>query len=131
MHPYKGLCVYSCDPQGLKGASERGYEKLLSIFGHLIQSGKIAQMADGLHVLAEKYFEVLQGAETCGLTFKPNKVIIYPRNITLFGWNLRGQKRFPTAHTISEFTTTKRPVTVKQLCSFLGSFKQIIATLPE
>ena len=31
VHPFKGLCVYTCDPQGLKGASERSYEKLLRI----------------------------------------------------------------------------------------------------
>ena len=32
VHPYKGLRVYTCDPQGLKGASERSYEKLLRIY---------------------------------------------------------------------------------------------------
>ena len=37
VHPYKGLRVYTCDPQGLKGASERGYEKLVTIFGDMIQ----------------------------------------------------------------------------------------------
>ena len=26
VHPFKGLKVYTCDPQGLKGASERSYE---------------------------------------------------------------------------------------------------------
>ena len=136
VHPFKGLRVYTCDPQGLKGASERGYEKLLRIFGDLVQNGQLAQMADGLHVLgnsvhalAENYIEVLQRAKACGLTFKPSKVIVCPRNITLFGWNLRDHKWFPTAHTISALTTAKRSVTVKQLRSFLGSFKQISATL--
>ena len=45
--------MYTVDPQGLKGASERSYEKLLRIFGDMIQQEQLAQMADGLHVLGD------------------------------------------------------------------------------
>ena len=107
IHPYKGLRVYTCDPQGLKGASERSYEKLVRIFGDMIQERKLAQMADGIHVLgnsiaqlAENYIEVLRRADIANFTFKPTKVIICPKNITLFGWDLRGSTWHPTAHTI-------------------------------
>ena len=69
VHPYKGLRVYTCDPQGLKGASERGYEKLVRIFGDMIQENRLAQMADGIHVLGQtvhslavNYAEVLERA---------------------------------------------------------------------
>ena len=79
VHPYKGLRVYTCDPQGLKGASERSYEKLLRIFGDLVQDGRVAQMADGMHILgntvqdlADNYVEVLNRAENCHFTFKPS-----------------------------------------------------------
>ena len=72
----------------------------------MVQAGQLAQMADGLHVLgntvqdlAKNYVEVLNRAELCGLTFKPSKVVVCPRNITLFGWELRGQTWFPTNHT--------------------------------
>ena len=84
VHPYKGLRVYTCDPQGLKGASERSYEKLLRIFGDMIQNKRLAQMADGIHVLGNtveelvrNYEEVLRRAEACIFTFKPSKVIIF------------------------------------------------------
>ena len=53
VHPFKGVRVYTCDPQGCKGASERGYEKLVRIYGDMIQDEKLAQMADGLHVLGK------------------------------------------------------------------------------
>ena len=126
IHPFKGVRVYTCDPQGLKGASERSYEKLVRIYGDLIQSGKLAQMADGLHVLgstiqelAQNYVEVLNRAELCGLTFKPSKVIVCPRNIKLFGWELRDHVWHPTAHTISALVNAPRPITVKQMRSFL------------
>ena len=138
IHPYKGLRVYTCHPQGLKGASERSYETLVRIYGDLIQSGKLAQMADSLHVvgstiqeLAQNYVEVLNRAELCGLTFKPSKVIVCPRNIKLFGWELRDHVWHPTAHTISALVNAPRPITVKQMRSFLGSYKQLSASLPN
>ena len=137
VHPFKGVRVYTCDPQGCKGASERGYEKLVRIYGDLIQDEKLAQMADGLHVLGktvdevtENYIEVLNRAENAGLTFKPSQVIICPKNITLFGWDLRGSVWQPTAHTTSALVNAPRPVTVKQMRSFIGAFKQISSCIP-
>ena len=138
VHPYKGLRVYTCDPQGLKGASERGYEKLVRIYGDMIQDNKLAQMADGIHIFGESvqqlllnYVEVLNRAEHCGFTFKPSKVVICPKNINLFGWDLRGQTWHPTSHTISTLTNAPKPTTIKQMRSFLGSFKQLSSTLPN
>ena len=137
IHPYKGLRIYTCDPQGLKGASERCYEKLARIYGDLVQQGSLAQMADGLHVLGNSipelitnYKEVLSRAKDCGLTFKPSKVIICPRTITLFGWKLVDNVWFPTSHTISALCNAPIPTTVKKMRSFLGSFKQLSASLP-
>ena len=103
----------------------------------MLQSGQLAQMADGLHVLEESiqelainYTEVLNWTELCVLTFKPSKVIICPLNIKLFGWELRDQVWYPSAHTVSSLVDAPKPVTVKQLRSFLGSFKQLSASLP-
>ena len=80
VHPFKGVKVYTCDPQGLKGASERSYEKLLRIYGDMVQNGKLAQMADGLHVLGEtvpdlvlNYNQVLNRASLCNLISSPLK----------------------------------------------------------
>ena len=113
VHPFKGLKVYTVDPQGLKGASERSYEKLLRIFGDMIQKGQLAQMADGIHVLgdsikdlAANYEEVLSRSDACNLTFKPSKVTVCPENICLFGWNLKGQTWLPTSHTNAVLPTT-------------------------
>jgi len=138
IHPFKGLRVYTVDPQGLKGASERSYEKLARIFGDMVQDQRLAQMADDLHILgdsiiqlAENYAEVLTRAEQCNLTFKPSKVIICPRYIILFGWRLKDHIWYPTTHTVSALVNAPQPVTVKQMRSFLGSFKQLSNTLPN
>ena len=137
VHLFKGLLIYTCDPQGLKGARERSYKKLLRIYRDMIQEGRVAQMADGIHVLAYSieqlklnFKEVLSRASSCGLTFKPSKVVICPENMTLFGWNLRGKIWHPTAHSILALAHTKLPTTIKQLRSFLGSLKQLSSCLP-
>ena len=129
--------MYTVDPQGLKGASERSYEKLLRIFGDMIQQGQLAQMADGLHVLGDSidqlvhnYEEVLSRSDACNLTFKPSKVTVCPVNICLFGWSLQGQKWLPTSHTTSSLVNAVLPTTIKQLRSFLGSFKQLSHACP-
>ena len=63
VHPFKGLRVYTVDPQGLKGASERSYDKLLRINGDLIQDGRLAQMADGLHILGDSIDQLYDNYE--------------------------------------------------------------------
>ena len=104
----------------------------------MIQEGRLAQMADGLHALGDtvqelafNYREVLLRADKCNLTFKPSKVVVCPKNITLFGWALRGSQWFPTEHTTSSLVQAKQPFTVKQLRSFLGSYKQLSASIPN
>ena len=104
----------------------------------MIQDARLAQMADGLHVLgdnipelASNYKEVLDRASHCHLTFKPSKVIVCPQIITLFGWVLKGNRWYPTDHTTSSLVNAERPTTVKQLRSFLGSFKQLSESIPE
>ena len=132
IHPSKGLRVYTRKPMGVKNASENCYELLARIFGDMCQQRKLTRMADGLHVLAssveelaENFEEVLRRLETAGLTLKPTKIDIMPKQTNLFGWNLQGSEWTPTVHTTSALETAPRPKTVKQLRSFLGSLKQL------
>ena len=81
-HPFKGLRVYTVEPQGLRNASEHSYEKLTRIFGDLRQADKMTCMADGLYAvgdtlqeLKENFVEILQRARNAGLTFKPKKLL--------------------------------------------------------
>ena len=77
----------------------------------MVQDDRQAQMADGIHILGDSvqelalnYIEVLNRAERSGFTFKPKKVIVYPKNINLFGWaphlsyHIRTSKRYEASH---------------------------------
>lgn len=132
MHPFKGVLVYSCMPQGVKGASESSYERIERVYGDMVQDNRMATMADGIYpkgqtVLEtlENYAETLRRASLAGLTFKPSKTIICPLKTELFGWDLDDGKWKPTAHTKSTLAVYEKPSTAKQLRSYLGAWKQL------
>ena len=138
VHPYKGVLVYSCEPQGLRGSPEHSYEKLTRIYGDLLRDNKATRMADGIHIGAqtieeakETLKEVLNRARLCGLTFKPGKIEICPVKTVLFGWQLENGKWSPTVHTTSALASAPKPKTVKQMRSFLGAYKQFTSCVPR
>ena len=138
LHPFKGTLVYSREPQGLKNASEHGYNKIAVIYGDMVAEGKLTRMADGIYPmgdseqeLMENFTEVLTRASNCGMTFKPSKLVIAPKTSVLFGWVLSDSKWTPTEHTMSALAKAPLPKTVKQLRSFCGSFKQFIMCVPK
>ena len=131
-HPYKGMRVYCVEPQGLRNASEHAYERLARIFGDLCMNERMTRMADGLYIVADSaqelydnFLEVLTRARNAGLTFKPKKIVIAPRETVLFGWRKTDDGWRPTEHTISPLSKAPEPGTVKQLRSFIGSYKQL------
>ena len=137
-HPFKGLLVYVVTPQGMKNASEQGYEMLGRVFGDMVAEKKMVRQADSLFPQGDtvmecldNYDETLRRAELNGLTFKPGKTIICPKSITLFGWRLDGSSWLPTPHTTSSLSVVEPPTTVKGLRSFLGSFKQFTECVPR
>ena len=138
IHPFNGLYVYVCEPQGLRNASEHAYDRLGTVFGDMVKADRLARHADGLHVLGDSLEElhgnlkeVLEQLQKCGMTLKPSKVIVDPVNSVLFGWRLEGDRWFPTEHTISTLASCKRPSTVKKMRSFLGAFKQFTDLVPQ
>ena len=137
VHPFQGLFVYVCEPQGLKNASEHAYERLAVIFGDLCRQERMTRHADGLHVLGDTVEElhdnlalVLERCKLSGLTLKPSKVIIAPKNSVLFGWKLDGCKWLPTEHTLSALASCEKPLTVTKMRSFIGAFKQFSDLVP-
>ena len=73
----------------------------------------------------ETFTEILERARKAGLTFKPKKIVIAPRDTILFGWRKVGDGWRPVDHTISPLVRAEEPTTVKQLRSFIGSYKQL------
>merc|ERR1712092_51710 len=62
-HPFRGLVCYVCEPQGLKNASEHGYEVLGRIYGDMCSSEKMTRIADSLFPLGDTYDELITNYE--------------------------------------------------------------------
>ena len=52
-HPFGGLRVYTCEPHGIRNASEHGFERLARVYSDLVQDGQVAIIADALYILAD------------------------------------------------------------------------------
>ena len=137
MHPTRGVMVYSASPQGLKNSSEFSYDRLGRVFGKMVEDARLTRMADGLYPLGDTPEELLENfiamlalAEEAGFTFQPAKTWIAPRKTIIFGWELEEGCWSPQSHVISSLSRSKKPVTVKQLRSYLGSVKQLSDCLP-
>ena len=137
VHPFNGLYVYVCEPQGLRNASEHAYDRLGMIFGDMVREDRMTRHADGLHVLGDtleelyvNLAEVLYRVKRSGMTLKPSKFEVAPVNSIIFGWRLEDGMWRPTSHTTSALATCERPTTVKKMRSFLGAFKQFTDLVP-
>ena len=125
-------------PKGLKNASEHAYKRLALVYGDMCAEDRMTRMADGLYILGntlesllDNFIEVLSRARFCGLTFKPSKSIIVPQTTTLFGWRKSADGWSPTAHTVSPLIKAEPPTTIKQMRSWVGSFKQLTECIPD
>ena len=132
VHPFKGVMVYTVEPQGLLNSGEHAYERLARIYGDMCANEQMTRMADGLYVLGNTYGELLENlrevfdrAKISNLTFKPSKIVICPYDVVIFGWRKCGDAWCPTDHTILPLVNAPPPVTVKQLRSWIGSYKQL------
>lgn len=132
IHPFKGLMVYTVEPQGLLNSGEHAYERLGRIYGDMCAAEKMTRMADGIYVLGNTYAElaenlkmVFERARNANLTFKPTKIIICPQDTVIFGWRKIGDAWQPTEHTVLPLIRANTPNTIKQLRSWIGSFKQL------
>ena len=94
---------------------------------------KTARHADGIYVLGnseDEVFnnlaEVFERAKLSGLTFKPKKVVIFPKQTQMFGWIKNGTSWRTTNHVITQLASAEHPTTVKKLRGWLGAFKQVM-----
>ena len=137
-HPFGGLRVYCREPQGIRNASEHNSERLARIFGDLERDKKMCRMADGLYIggdtledLSLNLSTVLNRIRLAGLTIKPSKVVICPKETILFGWKMSDNKWSPTNHVVSPLSQAPLPKTVKQLRGFIGAYRQLSSTIKD
>ena len=138
IHPFKGLLCYTVSPQGLLNSGEQAYERLGRIYGDMCAQERMTRMADGLYVLANNFSDLLENltevfdrARVSNLTFKPSKIIVCPVDTVVFGWRMKDEAWIPTEHTTNPLIDAALPTTVKQLRSWIGSYKQLSSCMKD
>ena len=136
--PYRGVLVYTRAVMGLPG-SESALEQLLcKILGDLMVKGNVVKLADDIYVGANSPSELLEVWESTlnllqanGLRLSPEKTVCCPKSTQILGWNWNQGKLSASPHRIISLTQCSLPNTVKELRSYIGSYKYLSPVLPR
>ena len=118
--------------------SETALEEMLNrVLGDLIALGYVAKLADDLYIsgnnprdLLKNWALVLQCLMKANLTLSASKTVIAPKEVTVLGWVWRQGNIHASPHKIALLSVCAKPLTVKNMRSFLGAYKMLSRVIP-
>jgi len=136
--PFKGTRVYTRAAMGLPGSESALEELLCRIVGDLITAGIVAKLADDLYIgghteqeLFKNWRAVLECFQASNLKLSASKTVIAPKETTILGWVWNQGFIRASSHKISALAICQRPVTVKDMRSFVGAYKVLARVIPN
>ena len=128
--PFRGIRIYLRACQGLPGSSEWLEELLCLLFGHKVQNGKLAKVADDLFAggetvedLFSNWSEILDILDKNGLKLKGLKVVIAPTYAQILGWDWNNGSLKASSHKLLPLSKCDPPATVTAMRSYIGAYK--------
>ena len=117
---------------GLPG-TEVALEELTNLlFGHMVQKGKVAKLADDLFVggdtvedLFRNVEEVLDILQDNNLKLKAKKTYVAPKSVNLLGWVWSSGRLEASPHKLCALSECEPPPTVKALKSWVGAYRHL------
>ena len=135
--PFKGTRVYTRCAMGMPGSETALEEVLNRVLGDLVTKGFVTKLADDLYIggstpdnLLRNWSSVLQALKQANLTLSANKTIIAPKETTILGWVWSQGTIRASPHKIASLAMCTKPVTVKNMRSFLGAYKMLSRVIP-
>ena len=136
--PFKGMYILARSAQGMKNQSERLDQMMRVILGDLIRQGKARKIADDVQAggitideAIDNFEQVLKKFEENNIKMDPKKTRIFAKKLPIFGWIKGGQHIKPDQHRILAKENSKKPNTITQLRSYLGSYKVFYKHMPN
>ena len=128
--PFRGTYIFLRSSQGFLNQSE-GLEQLItSVLQDCIMQGWCRVHADNIYVLGdtqaetiERWQQVLTLMKENNLKLSPKKTSCFPKKLDLLGWTKEGKFLVPDPHRQNCVAVAELPKTVKQLRSYLGSYR--------
>ena len=128
--PFKGTYIFLRSTQGFLNQSE-GLEEMLScVLQDCVAEGWCRIHADNIYVMGHKMEEAVENWKKVlglllqnNLKLSPGKTFCFPAKLDLLGWSKEGKFLVPDVHRQNCLEKADRPGTVKDLRSFLGSYR--------
>ena len=128
--PFKGTYIFLRSCQGFFNQSE-GLEEMVScVLSKFISEGWCRVHADNIYVMGNSLDEtiknwqhVLTAMQWNNLKLAPHKTFCFSKSMDLLGWIKTGRNLTPDPHRINTLINASTPITVKDLRSYLGSYR--------
>ena len=128
--PFKRTYVFLRSTHGFLNQSEGLEEMLTCVLHSCVQAGWCRIHADNLYVMGhsleqtvKNWQQVLDILKMNNLKLSPKKTFCFPEKLDLLGWTKEGKYLVPDEHRQNCLEKAKKPSTVKELRSFLGSYR--------
>ena len=128
--PFKGTYIFLRSTQGFLNQSEGLEEMLTCVLQDCVQAGWCRIHADNLYVMGhsmeqtvKNWIQVLDTLQMNNLKLSPRKTSCFPDKLDLLGWSKEGKYLVPDEHRQNCLEKASKPSTVKELRSFLGSYR--------
>ena len=123
---------------GLRNTSKYLDEILFRVLGDLIARQIVVKIADDLIIeantidkLFSNYTDVLQRLWENNLCLAADKATICPKSLNIIGWVWKEGTLQSDPHKINPLKTCQQTQTVKQLRSYIGSYKALSKCIPN
>ena len=128
--PFKGTYIFLRSCQGFLNQSE-GLEEMVScVLSKFITEGWCRVHADNIYIMGDTMEETIQNWQKLltvmlknNLKLAPHKTFCFSKSMDLLGWVKTGRKLMPDPHRINTLIKAETPCTVKDLRSYLGSYR--------
>ena len=136
--PFKGTRVYLTAAMGQPGSETALEELTCRVFGHLIQEGTVAKIADNLYCggatldeLCTNWDALLKAASRNDLRFSASQTVVNPKSTDILGWVWTQGTIKASPHSICTLQSCELPSTVTKLRSFVGAYKVLSRVVPD
>ena len=135
---FRGICVYTRCMMGMPGSEVALEEVMCHVMRDMVMDGHMAKIPDNMYVggdsiieLADNWKRFLNILGTNNLGVSAAKTKIAPVSTVILGWVWKQGTLSASPHRIATLSSCTKPVTTKNMLSFLGTYKVLARVLPK
>ena len=135
---FRGIRVYTRSAMGMPGSETALEELMCRVLGDFLQEGCATKLADDLYCsgdtpqeLITNWSRILDALARCNLRLSATKTVICPKTTPILGWIWSQGSLSASPHSTTALATCSPPESVKDMCSFISTYKVLSHVLPH